>query len=39
MNFDDGAWRRVVEFIETFCCHTKGRWFGKPFRLLAGNAT
>lgn len=33
--FDPKAVERVTTFIETFCCHTKSRWFGKPFRLLA----
>jgi phage terminase large subunit-like protein len=33
--FEEAAPARVIEFIETFCCHTKGKWFGKPFKLLA----
>lgn len=26
---------RVVDWIEKFCCHTKGEWAGKPFLLEA----
>jgi phage terminase large subunit-like protein len=32
--FDEPAADRVVRFIGSFCCHTKGKWYGKPFRLL-----
>ena len=32
--FDEAAADRVIYFLETFCCHTKDRWYGKPFRLL-----
>jgi phage terminase large subunit-like protein len=33
--FDEAAADRVISFIETFCCHTKGKWYGLPFKLLA----
>lgn len=32
--FDQRSVDRVIGFIEKFCCHTKGRWYGRPFRLL-----
>lgn len=31
--FDKVAAERVVEFLEIFCVHTKGKWSGKPFIL------
>lgn len=33
--FDEDAGRRSVEFIETFCRQSKGRWAGQPLTLLA----
>lgn len=32
--FDLSAASHVVEFIETFCCHSKGKWAGQAFKLL-----
>jgi phage terminase large subunit-like protein len=31
--FDRAAANRPIEFIETFCCHSKGEWAGKPLLL------
>lgn len=31
--YDDDEAERVIRFIEKFCCHTKGRFAGKPFIL------
>jgi phage terminase large subunit-like protein len=31
--FDEGAGSRPIEFIETFCKHSKGKWAGKPIKL------
>ena len=31
--FDEGAGNRPIEFIETFCKHSKGKWAGKPIKL------
>jgi phage terminase large subunit-like protein len=32
--FDDQAGQLICDFIETFCCQSKGRWAGKPLTLL-----
>jgi phage terminase large subunit-like protein len=32
--YDPAAAQRVIDFIQGFCCHTKARWYGKPFKLL-----
>lgn len=32
--FDEAAGAFVCDFIETFCCHSKGKWAGRPFELL-----
>lgn len=32
--YDKDAADHAVCFIENFCCHTKGRWDGKPFELI-----
>src|SRR5260221_14658652 len=31
---DARAGARVCDFIETFCCQSKGRWAGQPLTLL-----
>jgi phage terminase large subunit-like protein len=31
--YDEAAAQRVIDFIERFCVHTKGRFAGKPFTL------
>lgn len=31
--FDEGAGQRPIDFIETYCRHSKGKWAGKPFIL------
>jgi phage terminase large subunit-like protein len=31
--FDEAAGERPIEFIETFCKHSKGEWIGKPVLL------
>ena len=31
--FDENKGNEVIEFIELFCKHSKGRWAGKPFKL------
>jgi phage terminase large subunit-like protein len=31
--FDERAANNPIEFIESFCKHSKGEWFGKPVRL------
>lgn len=31
--FDEGKAKYVIEFIERFCKHSKGKWAGKPVRL------
>lgn len=28
--FDEDAGQRPIDFIEKFCCHSKGKWGGKP---------
>ncbi len=33
-HYDKDAADHAVCFIEKFCCHTKGRWDGKPFELI-----
>ena len=33
-DFDEAKAQRAVDFIETLCTHTKGRWAGQPFELL-----
>lgn len=32
--FDETKGKRPIEFIEKFCKHSKGKWAGKPVRLL-----
>lgn len=34
MPFDEAKARNAVEFFETLCTHTKGKWAGKPFKLI-----
>lgn len=31
--FDESAAQRPIDFIQTFCCHSKGEWAGQPFKL------
>lgn len=31
--FDKSAGNRPIEFIETYCKHSKGKWIGKPVKL------
>ncbi len=31
--FDEARASRPIEFIERFCCHSKGEWAGRPVRL------
>ena len=31
--FDEEKAKRPVNFIERFCCHSKGKWAGKPIKL------
>lgn len=31
--FEEKYAERVCKFLETFCCHSKGEWAGKPFSL------
>lgn len=31
--FDEDAGQRPIDFIETYCRHSKGKWAGKPFLL------
>jgi phage terminase large subunit-like protein len=31
--FDEDAGKRPIDFIETYCRHSKGKWAGKPFLL------
>ena len=33
-HYDKDAADHAVCFIEKFCCHTKGKWDGQPFKLL-----
>jgi phage terminase large subunit-like protein len=32
--FDESEAQRAVDFIQTLCCHTKGRWAGVRFSLI-----
>jgi phage terminase large subunit-like protein len=32
---DEDAGQLVCDFIETFCCQSKGKWSGQPIKLLA----
>lgn len=34
MRFDKAKAQRAVDFIETLCTHTKGKWAGSPFKLM-----
>jgi phage terminase large subunit-like protein len=34
MPFDESKARHAIQFIETLCTHTKGKWAGKPFILI-----
>ena len=31
--YDEEAANYAIPFIETFCCHSKGKWAGQPIRL------
>lgn len=31
--FDEDAGKRPIDFVETYCRHSKGKWAGKPFLL------
>jgi len=33
LSYHEGAADHAVRFIETLCCHVKGRWAGQPFLL------
>ena len=33
-SWDEAKAQRAVDFIETLCTHTKGRWAGVRFKLL-----
>lgn len=32
--FDEALAQRPIDFIERFCCHSKGEWAGKPLKLM-----
>lgn len=32
--FDEASGQFYIDFIETFCCQSKGRWAGQPLKLL-----